>query len=814
MADPKWAPAESKGPGTMQIGGSFGSRTVAKGVKVKYSLSGYGLTRDRISNTDGPNVRIQWVVTYHYGRDDAKEPVRWQKKKDDAGNRSSATEFVFEWDRVGHHRVHCLTWSFDGTPHAKMEFDQRVDELWAILESEWEKRKKDKLPHPVLELKTVKKYRDLLVNMGMLQGAAMDRDTRAKHNARVAELSKYADKLEALLARCDQSFILPFKAVYLAKDSMEFGDLRVFLSHAKGNPNELMVIDWTNVEEPKLHGTYSGYVPAFEPYDGAGAGSRAPTPQPSVDNEGQRWQEGVRNALKRWESKNNYWPGGVEYLVRARHARSGYSIEVNATFKTGDPSAAESLAAWMKKIAFGAAMIALVLTGIGSTYAGALIVTSMVAGTTGAVLSIHHRRATGQDNFLADATDVLDIVANVFGAGYRAGAAVMWRAGRTVAIESAGQKALKALFIGQTWANGFNGILLGVTFVDRYNKIMAMTGVAPDERAQMLLDLFKEASLAGGLHVVNQKIASAAERANFQKLLEQDAIPRPINDNPSGGSGGSGGKTPPGAGSGGKGTSDGVPRHVDDQESGFHVVPSDGVPKKIDDNPVSGKAPTVPVKTPAKTNDPDKTAPIKVTDKPGFPGKTQEREKKVTVVTRQNKQTTPGVKPQPSTGSNTTPSGKYKNGIPPDIFQDGRYLVLGLWNKEPRPWDWLKDIKAKDATTVKAYDDPPIYKAPSGRRIPDDNPDPVFAKRGFYPNAAEISKGVIRGANLHEKRAILFDLTGMDTGKALTRGAGADAGKIYDAVTSHELRYIRDNWNTFSPAPRFFRDGQEVSRPW
>lgn len=836
MAEPKWEKAQAKGPGKLVMGGAFGQRTIAKGVKVKYSISGYGHRH----NSD-PDIDIRWVVTYHYGKDDAKDPIRWQKSKDDSGNRSSAPVFEFEWDRVGHHRVHCLTFQ-GGKPFVKLEVDQRVEEMWAILETEWNDAKKRGTPHPVTELQAIRKYRDLIWDLGLKYGV----HDEMKHAARIRELNSYAAKLEEMLAKCDQSLIIPFKAVYLATGSMELAELRVFLTRPKGSTTELMVVDWTNLDEPKLSDTYKGAIPEFNPHTGDGAGSRAPTPTPTIENEGQLWQDGVRNAVTRWEKKNGYWPGGVEYSILATHEKSGLYIKIEGTFKTGNKSAAESLVDWLGKIARGAGMLLLLATP-GSALFGALLFATVVAGTTAAYLSIHHRRANGQSDFLADAMDVLDIMANVFGVAHRAGAAVLWRAGRTVALESAGQKVVKALFIGQTWANGVNGVLLGVSFVDRYNKIFAMTHVTPDERAKMMLDLLGEASTKGAMHFVNQKVASAKEKADFHKLLEHDAIPRPINDG--GGSDGSGGKKPPSGGSGGKGTPDSLPKHVDDQESGFHVVPSDGVPRRGDDGPVSGSGPTspvqkppgttipvqkppsgtdatVPVKTPQKPNDPDKTAPIrtdkpdpdktapiKVTDKPGFPAKTNEREKKVTAITRQNKQTPAGVRPQPSPDATT--GGKHKNGVPPEVFKDGRYLLLGLWNKDPKPWDWLKNIKAKDATTVRAYDQGnPIYISRTGQRIPDDNPVLTSNKRGFYQSVVEVSLGVIRGVNKHEGRAILFDLTGMEAQKSLTRGTDAKSVQIYDRVSSHELRYIRDNWASFDPPPRFFADGKEVPRPW
>jgi len=59
-------------------------------------------------------------------------------------------------------------------------------------------------------------------------------------------------------------------------------------------------------------------------------------------------------------------------------------------------------------------------------------------------------------------------------------------------------------------------------------------------------------------------------------------------------------------------------------------------------------------------------------------------------------------------------------------------------------------------------------------------------------------------------RQVRFDLTGIKGMKKLL----ANKGEYKNKVTSHELRYIKKNWNSFKLEPKFYQNGKEVRRPW
>jgi hypothetical protein len=499
------------------------SRSVAKGVKVTYQLEDYEKTSfvggggGYRSGEEGSLYDWQWWVTYHHLDDDGKDPEVWKKDKDDAGNSTHNLFFTKKWDKVGRHLVRCQaknrhTKEFVGLDDGGyLEFPQQVEELEAILERQMEHAKKEKLPNPNAELTMLWKWLILLDLLGKLQAPYMSPATQKAHGKRIAELENYAEKLKALLNRCSDT-VWPFRGVYLAKESMEDKDLRVFLTQPRGKTDRVMIVDWTNLDEPRLHGEYEGKI---SPWEGLTTSALI--------------YKAFQEAVGTWESNNRYWPGGIRYEL-TRTFIGGSAIGASGTIMTGGTDFEEDLAAFLKKIAMGAAVLALVLTGVGSTLAGAMIVTSMVAGTTGSVLSIHHRHAKEEGGFMDDAMDVLDIVANVLGVGYRAGKAVVWQAGRTVEIKLA-DKVLKAMFIGEVWADGFNGLLLGVDFVKRYDQIMEAKGMLPEERANALLGLFKEAATVGALHGLNNKVATMAEEANWKRLLERsDGVPVHIDE--------------------------------------------------------------------------------------------------------------------------------------------------------------------------------------------------------------------------------------------------------------------------------------------
>lgn len=478
-----------------------GLKTVAEDVKVTYKLLDYAIEIGR------PQHIWRWMITYNHRDGDGDDPDTWTRLKDDAGRSTQSLVFTKKWDKLGRHLVECIgkTRTKKGKYVVYASFEQQVETLEAILAREMAEARKNKPPHPRTELKMLKKWYILLRRLGKQQAGSMNEVAKREHKKRLDEIANYGKKLSAILKKC-QGIILPFHAVYLAKESMEEMELRVFLATPKGKKDQIMIVDWTNLDEPRLHGTYVG---------------RHGT------DEFTALQVGLSNALRAWERDNRYWPGGIRYEIKRPAV-----LSQKGTIKTDGKDFTEELVDFLSKIAQGAAILSLVLIPVSGVLAGAMIVTSMVAGATGSVLSITHRHAHGEGDGLADAIDVLDVVGNVFGVGYRAGRRVLWQAGKTLRLR-VGKRVVKAMYIGEVMADGFNGLLLGTQFVGRYKEITDAKHLMPEERAQAMLDLFKEAAKVTALHGLNNKIASTLEKAKWKKLLDSSDTPEDFTKEPS-----------------------------------------------------------------------------------------------------------------------------------------------------------------------------------------------------------------------------------------------------------------------------------------
>jgi hypothetical protein len=640
------------------------AKSVAKDVTVLYTLTdfermgGHDIARNNpVDSFDAARDIWRWFIVYNFLDHDGHDPDVWMKNKDDAGNSTRRTQFVFKWGRLGRHQVRCGAMR-DGKPNGYVKYDQQVQELGAILERQMEEAKKAKLVNPHGELTMLWKWAYILFELGKKQAGTLTASQKREHEKRLAEIETRANKLKAFLSQFNEDAIYPFHAVYLAKESMEEKTLRVFVTQPRGKTDRLVIADWTNLEEPKLHGSYDGKFPKWN--------GRTATEIANL---------AFKEAIDDWSDDNHYWPGGIRYSID-QTLGNGAKISASGMITTGDTSWTEGLEGVLKKIAMGAALIGLVLTGVGSVYAGAMIVTSMVAGATGSVLSIHHRHSKGEGDLLDDAIDALDIVANVLGVGVRTGKAalalaaeataerVAWQAGRTMRLKLA-DKVLDAMFIGETYANGFSGILLDVKFAKRYFAIMNATGDSPEKRASDLLGLLGEAAVQGGLHGVNHKMATNSEKGEFRGLLDRmDEAERTVVDR----------------------------QPVHDQPDDVHTRPTanhqaqpdpttntqtghaDDVHTRPTANHQAQPAPTTRTQTghaddvhtrptenhqaqPDPSGGPPKE-PNTVVDAPSFPGHTNEGQKEVTVVNKQ--------KSHPSGGAPAKPRGKVIKPFPPN----------------------------------------------------------------------------------------------------------------------------------------------------
>lgn len=76
------------------------------------------------------------------------------------------------------------------------------------------------------------------------------------------------------------------------------------------------------------------------------------------------------------------------------------------------------------------------------------------------------------------------------------------------------------------------------------------------------------------------------------------------------------------------------------------------------------------------------------------------------------------------------------------------------------------------------------------------------------PSIKRKSLQVLRSA-AKSGRQVHFDLTGTARLRSVMKGKAHK-----EAITSAELRYIKNNWHNFKTKPKFYRNGKQVDPPW
>ena len=130
-------------------------------------------------------------------------------------------------------------------------------------------------------------------------------------------------------------------------------------------------------------------------------------------------------------------------------------------------------------------------------------------------------------------------------------------------------------------------------------------------------------------------------------------------------------------------------------------------------------------------------------------------------------------------------------GVAPAVIGPASYLKFG-------PYDLVYGPKALGALRA--------FQAERGGLLIED-----VVSRNIYDGVGirELTLIILKQA-AKSRQQVHWDLTHMDDIANLL----ARKGKYADAITSLELRFIRDNWDEFLVKPKFYRNGIEVGRPW
>ncbi len=301
---------------------------------------------------------------------------------------------------------------------------------------------------------------------------------------------KQIDALKARLASTEGKTRHPFKAVHVDREQGRTSELRVFAAKMSGDDSSQTwaIVDTTNPTSRRLSGEY----------EGTGKDARA----------------AISAALAAWDSGNRYPPGRIKMAVGEDAAGEAIDHE----FQTDGASFWDSISEFFNEVGFWAGVGAIgvgIVTAIapvpGSRVVSAAVWTSILATTAAATINIVQRHAEGHASARDDAMDVLTIVGNVLAGAWMRGAKVLVN-GR------GGVKIATGVLIGQVATDGVQGIILGVEFIQQYDRIMAIKD--PQKRSQELMELFRSALLTGGMIV----LSVAGTRADMRSLKQSGSL--------------------------------------------------------------------------------------------------------------------------------------------------------------------------------------------------------------------------------------------------------------------------------------------------
>jgi hypothetical protein len=252
--------------------------------------------------------------------------------------------------------------------------------------------------------------------------------------------------------------------------------LRAFVARTRASASEpgqpgaretWRLVDITNPESRRLSGEYEGT--------------------------GKDAREAILAALAAWDTENRYAPGRIQLEIGAEVA----GAPIAHTFQTDGLSFWDSIGEFFAEVGFWAGMGALaagVVTAVvpvpGMRVVSALIWTSILASTAATTIDLVQRHAEGMSSAREDAMDVLTIAGNILAGAWLGKARVLLNG-------QGGTRIGTGLLIGQLGTDGAQGIVLGIEYLEQYDRVMAIED--PRQRTDALMELLRSAALAGGL---------------------------------------------------------------------------------------------------------------------------------------------------------------------------------------------------------------------------------------------------------------------------------------------------------------------------
>ena len=327
--------------------------------------------------------------------------------------------------------------------------------------------------------------------------AALDPETGRSYEKQIAALRNR-------LASTEGAERIPIRAVHVDREKARVSPLRAFVARAEAQAGEQetwRLVDITNPESRRLSGEYEGT--------------------------GKDAREAILAALAAWDTRNRYAPGRIQIEVGSEAA----GVPIAHTFQTDGMSFWDSISEFFAEVGFWTGMGALaagVVTAVvpvpGMRVVSGLIWTSILASTAATTIDLAQRHAEGMSTAREDAMDVLTIAGNILAGAWLSKARVLLNG-------QGGTKIGTGLLIGQLGSDGAQGIVLGIEYLDQYERVMAIEH--PKQRTDALMELLRSAALAGGMLFLSVQ-GTKADLGQLGTIGAQSGAGRPGSNGPGG----------------------------------------------------------------------------------------------------------------------------------------------------------------------------------------------------------------------------------------------------------------------------------------
>jgi hypothetical protein len=446
--------------GRAHIQASPDVRVAVPGTRITYTLVG---ARGSVHSAMSPH-RYQWYAL----NDPVTARLLGKPARVDGGD-GPRTEAIARF--VGNHKIICKvlprSGRGDGVP-AFYEFPQTVVPEGKLAQDAL--RQAPEAADPGRQREVLEMFLHVLREAAKQPGSApLDPEMVRSYEKQIAALRRR-------LASTEGAERIPIRAVHVDREKARVSPLRAFVARTTagaGRPGEpgtretWRLVDITNPESRRLSGEYEGT--------------------------GRDAREAILAALAAWDTENRYAPGRIQLEVGAEAA----GAPIAHTFQTDGMSFWDSIGEFFAEVGFWTGMGALaagVVTAVvpvpGMHVVSGLIWTSILASTVATTIDLAQRHAEDMSTAREDAMDVLTIAGNIL-AGAWLGKA------RVLVNGQGGSKIGTGLLIGQLGTDSAQGIVLGVEYLEQYDRVMAIED--PKQRTEALMELLRSAATAGGM---------------------------------------------------------------------------------------------------------------------------------------------------------------------------------------------------------------------------------------------------------------------------------------------------------------------------